>query len=113
MEVFPLGAGAVDQLSTAVIFQSFVGCLRRGLWLMVDHQAAPTNTRKMTRAPVDHHQRREQERFPGTINHRLVDCQVINHMFLEIAFLGSKILSPLGGWSGGGVRHVALKARES
>ena len=45
-----------------------------------------------------HHQRREQERFPGTINHRLVDCQVINHMFLEIAFLGSKILSPLGGW---------------
>ena len=44
------------------------------------------------------HQRREQERFPGTINHRLVDCQVINHMFLEIAFLGSKILSPLGGW---------------
>ena len=39
----------------------------------------------------------EQERFPGTINHRLVDCQVINHMFLE-TFLGSKILSPLGGW---------------
>ena len=51
----------------------------------------------VNRHPVTH-QRREQERFPGTINHRLVDCQVINHMFLEIAFLGSKILSPLGGW---------------
>ena len=45
-------------------------------------------------APSDPRER-EQERFPGTINHRLVDqdCQVINHMSLETKrSCGSKIL---------------------